>query len=369
MKKLNFFILPFLVLLTACHQNPASSENGLRDTVLVAWDDPHILAMGRINTQGPEDAILYWPGTSLTIRFRGEKAEALLEDERGDNYYDVVIDGGNPRLLRMDSVKRWYLLTDSLPEGEHTLQIFKRSEWTRGHTKFYAFRITGRAKLPDPPATFGKVIEFFGNSITAGYAAHDTVDDHPDSTLTDNYVTYAALTARHYHAGYYCTSRSGIGFMISWFPMIMPEMYDRLDPEDPQSKWDFSGVQPGIVVINLGQNDSWLIEDPEYPEFKHRFGNKKPTPRQIMNAYKDFVRKIRAVYPQAQIICALGSMDAVKEGSPWPGYVRTAVKEMNDPAIHTLIFPYLGKDGHPKVEDHKVMADTLIRYIDRNIKW
>jgi len=88
-----------------------------------------------------------------------------------------------------------------------------------------------------------------------------------------------------------------------------------------------------------------------------------------MNAYKDFVRKIRAVYPQAQIICALGSMDAVKEGSPWPGYVRTAVKEMNDPAIHTLIFPYLGKDGHPKVEDHKVMADTLIRYIDRNIKW
>jgi hypothetical protein len=157
--------------------------------------------------------------------------------------------------------------------------------------------------------------------------------------------------------------------MISWFPMIMPEMYDRLDPEDPQSKWDFSRVQPGIVVINLGQNDSWLIEDPEYPEFKHRFGNKKPTPRQIMNAYKDFVRKIRAVYPQAQIICALGSMDAVKEGSPWPGYVRTAVKEMNDPAIHTLIFPYLGKDGHPKVEDHKVMADTLIRYIDRNIKW
>jgi len=128
-------------------------------------------------------------------------------------------------------------------------------------------------------------------------------------------------------------------------------------------------VQPDLVVINLGQNDSWLIEDPEYPEFKHRFGDTKPSSRQIIDSYKDFVRKIQAVYPQAQIICALGSMDAVKEGSPWPGYMRTAVKEMNDPAIHFLIFPYIGKDGHPKVEDHKVMADTLIRYIDRNIKW
>jgi len=248
MKKVIFPVLFFLALLTACHQNPASSGNDLRDTVRVAWNDPHILAMGRINRQGPDHAVLYWPGTLLKIRFRGEKAEVLLEDERGDNYYDVVVDNGEPRLLRMDTTERWYLLANDLQEGEHTLELFKRTEWTRGNTKFYGFRITGRAQLLEPSATSGKVIEFFGNSITAGYAAHDTVDDHPDSTLTDNYVTYAALTARHYAADYYCTSRSGIGFMISWFPMIMPEMYDRLDPEDPQSKWDFSRVQPGILI-------------------------------------------------------------------------------------------------------------------------
>jgi hypothetical protein len=295
--------------------------------------------------------------------------EALMKDEKGDNYYNVVLDKGEPHMIRTDSFKHWYVLADSLDGEVHTLVLFKRNEWTSGSTRFFGFRITGEALLLDPPEGSGKVIEFYGNSITAGYAAHDTVDDHPDSTLTDNWVTYAALTARHYDADYYCIVRSGIGILISWFPMIMPEMYDRLDPADPESKWDFSKVRPNLVVINLFQNDSWLVKMPDYPEFRHRFGTTPPTERQIIEAYKDFVGKIRKVYPGVPIICSLGSMDATKEGSPWPGYVKKAVEEMNDPALYTLFFPYMQKEGHPKVKDHRVMADTLIHFIDRNIKW
>jgi hypothetical protein len=32
-----------------------------------------------------------------------------------------------------------------------------------------------------------------------------------------------------------------------------------LDPVDSTSKWDFSGYTPDVVVINLFQNDSWLV--------------------------------------------------------------------------------------------------------------
>ena len=84
-------------------------------------------------------------------------------------------------------------------------------------------------------------IEFYGDSITAGYAVEDTTGkDSPDSTYTNNYLSYASITARHFDAEYSFIIKSGIGVTISWFPIIMPEIYDLTDPQDPQSKWDFS---------------------------------------------------------------------------------------------------------------------------------
>ncbi len=367
-KIFSFFFL--LVLAIAGCNGVDRQESSERDTLQVPGADRRLEFQGRVETLSDGTMRLFWPGTSVTLRFRGEEVAVLLDDEEGENDYNVIVDGDEPRLLRMDSVERWYRLAEELPAGEHRITLFKRSEWTRGHTDLLAFRIVGeKPQVLLPPSSSGRKIEFYGNSITAGYAIHDTVGDAPDSTLTDNYPTYAALTARHFDAEYSCIARSGIGFMISWFPMIMPEMYDRLDPSDPSSKWDFSRWQPDVVVINLGQNDSWLVQRPEHPEFRHRFGETPPTEGEIVEAYKNFVKKIRSVYPEAILICALGSMDATREGSPWPGYVREAVREMNDPDILTLFFPYIGKGGHPKVEDHRVMADTLIRFIDEHVKW
>ncbi len=362
------FVFFLLISLFSCSRHEGKTT-GSSDTLVIAWNDAHLHYMGRVDTTGPDHAVLIWPGNAVVLRFRGKKVEVLLKDEWGKNDYDIILDESSPRLLRLDTVRRWYLLADSLDEGEHQLTFFKRTEWTRGRTFLMAFRVTGPACVPEHPEVPGRRIEFYGNSITAGYAVHDTLDDRPDSTLSDNYPTYAAITARHYGADYSCIARSGIGLMVSWFPMIMPEMYDLHDPFDTTRHWDFSRWQADLVVINLGQNDSWLVRDPRYPEFVHRFGQEPPTDRQIIEAYKGFIKMIRNVYPRASIICALGSMDAVREGSPWPDYLKTAVKELNDPAVYTLLFPYLGKGGHPKVNDHQMMADTLIHFVDININW
>ena len=110
----------------------------------------------------------------------------------------------------------------------------------------------------------------------------------------------------------------------------MPEMYDLLDATDPTSKWDFSAYTPEIVVINLFQNDSWLFKIPDHAEFKARFGSRAPGAGEIVAAYRDFVTAVRARYPKAHIICALGNMDATRQGSPWPGYIEQAVAELKD---------------------------------------
>lgn len=332
--------------------------------------DTHIHYMGRINFEDSA-AELSWPGSSATINFTGTGVKAVLKDQYGTNYFKVIVDGKPLPDIQLDSsVKQTYTLVSGLPTGKHQLELFKRTEWTFGKTWLYSFELDSNTTIASAPPVKKRKIEFYGNSITCGYAVLDTAgQDRGSAPFEDNYLSYANITAQHFNAKYSCIARSGIGVLISWFPMIMPEMYDRLDPTDSTSKWDFSKYTPDVVVINLFQNDSWLVVQPQQPEFKHRFDTIPPASNQIIVAYENFVRNIRAKYPQAQIICALGSMDATKQGSPWPGYIQEAVTNLHDNRITTHFFPYKNTPGHPSKTEQQAMADDLISYMEQHIKW
>jgi hypothetical protein len=363
MHRFHLGVLLFLVV--ACSAQTKKTPYTVR-TILP--NDENIRITGRVKNE-KDSVALFWSGTSIMFRFSGEEVSVQLKDERGENYFNVVIDGDSLRYIRPGPIRKFYTLAKGLSSGPHTVELIKRNEWDKGQTWFYGVQVKNAELIPLPLPN-KRVIEFFGNSITAGYAIDDnTGGDSPDSIYTNNYYTYAAITARHFKADYYCTARSGIGIMISWFPLIMPEVYSRLDPADSLSRWDFRQVTPDVVVINLFQNDSWLITMPDHPSFKQRFGSKAPGEQQIVRAYHDFVKTIRSTYPTAHIICALGSMDATRKGSPWQRYVERAVKELNDKKIDTLFFPYIQKPGHPRRDDNARMADTLIAFIEKNIVW
>ena len=253
-------------------------------------------------------------------------------------------------------------------QGKHTLELFKRTEWAMGKTWFYRFELNGKAAVLSPPPAKKRKIEFFGNSISCGYADEDTTgNDRGTSQYENGYLSYASITARHFNAELHNTSKSGIGITVSWFPLLMSEMYDRLDATDPNSKWDFSKYTPDLVVINLFQNDSWIVKLPNNEQFKARFGTTPPTPEFIINAYRQFVANVRGKYPNAKIICILGSMDATKSGSPWPDYIQKAVDGLNDKNIYTHFIPYKGTPGHPSVQEQQDMADDLIHYIEHKV--
>ena len=355
----NYFFIAVLFVIAAC-----SAKNKT-----ISFNDPAISYEGRILYRDSA-AELSWPGTSVTIQFEGTSVAAVLQDLDTANYYNVIVDNKVISKIHTDTLKKSYVLASVLAPGKHQVQLFKRTEWDKGKTLFYGFDLPGNAKLLLPPAPKKRKIEFYGNSITCGYADEDNSGkDRWYGCFENNYLSYAAITARHFDAEYYCISKGGIGILISWFPLIMPEMYDLTDATDSTSKWDFSKYTPDVVVINLFQNDSWLVNKPDHEQFKNRFGSKAPDAATIVKAYKDFVETIRTNYPDASIICALGSMDATREGSVWPGYMQKAVDEMNDQNIYTLFFPYKNTNGHPNVDEQKVMADSLINFIDKNIKW
>jgi hypothetical protein len=335
----------------------------------VPFSSSNLRYEGRVSVQ-KEAAELIWSGTSVYMKFEGESVSAILKDLDTANYYNVIIDKKVAGKIHPDTTKRTYLLASGLKKGVHELQLFKRTEWDKGKTLFFGFEVPQAAKLLAPPAAPKRKIEFYGNSITCGYAIEDfSGKDRGIGYCENNYLTYAALTARHFDAQYYCNSKSGIGILVSWFPLIMSEMYDRLDPTDSTSKWDFKKYTPDIVVINLFQNDSWIVKMPKNEQFKHRFGTKEPEESTIILAYKNFVSSIRNKYPKATIICALGNMDATREGSLWPNYVKEAVSQLKDAKIHTHIFPYKNTPGHPNIAEQETMAKSLIGFIEKNIKW
>jgi hypothetical protein len=324
--------------------------------------DEKIRITGRVVKN--DSITIFWSGTSIKLKFKGNYVKAFLRDEKGKNYFNIVIDEDSVSYIKLDSGKHYYTIASGLGDGEHTVELIKRNEWETGKSWFYGVQVTD-GELLSPSQERAKVIEYYGDSITAGYAIDDnTGGDSPDSIYTNSYYTYGAITGRHFKTDNYYTVKSGIGITISWFPLIMPEMYNRVDPTDSLSRWDFKQVTPDLVIINLFQNDSWLVLQPEHESFKQRFGTTAPDKRQLVNAYKDFVKSIRTEYPNTPIICALGSMDATKAGSPWPGYVTTATKELNDQNIYTLFFPYMNKGGHPRRADNVVMANILIKFIE-----
>jgi hypothetical protein len=337
--------------------------------VIIDSKDAHIHYMGRVDRKDTA-SVISWPGTSLTIRFSGGEVKALLADERGDNYFNIVVDGQVVSKLHPTAGKKEYVLASGLGSGVHTLTLFKRTEWENGKTWFYHFTLPKGARVVQAPAMRRHKLEFFGDSITSGYAVEDSSgQDRGSSPYKDNYVSYAAITARHFDAEYFCTSKSGIGIMVSWFPLVMSEMYDRLDATDPASRWDFSRYTPDIVVVNLFQNDSWLTKMPGNEQFKAKFGTTPPADTQIIAAYARFIGQVRSKYPRAHIVCALGNMDATREGSPWPGYIEKAVASSQDKDIYTCFFPYKNTAGHPNVREQQAMADRLIAFIHDKFGW
>jgi len=337
--------------------------------IVIPASDPHLQYTGRVDVTNKNAPVVSWPNTSLAANFTGSYLAVTFDDQNGKNFFNAFIDGDldHPVILQMEKGEHQYVVADHLKAGKHSVLITKRTEGEEGATIIKGVSLADHARLLSPPARLKRRIEFFGDSITSGMG-DESPDDGVDDQLKDknSFMSYAAITARDLHAEMHMTSQSGIGIMVSWFDFVMPQFYDQLNAVgNNDSQWDFSSWTPDVVVINLFQNDSWLTDR-----------DKKllplPTEEQRIQAYVDFASTIRSKYPKAYIVCTLGSMDATREGSPWPGYISTAVqrlKQHGDNKVDTLFFEFTGYGQHPRVHHHKVNADKLTRFIKTKMNW
>ncbi|GAA5021373.1 SGNH/GDSL hydrolase family protein [Massilia kyonggiensis] len=336
--------------------------------VTVAPSDKHLLYTGRVDFAQPDAPVITWPNTAIAGNFTGTALAVTLDDEKGKNYFNVFIDGdtASPLIIEAAQGSKKYDVIAGLAPGKHSFLITKRTEGEEGATVFRGLELADGGQMLAPPPRPKRRIEFFGDSITSGMGDEAPMNGRDDVGRDKNsYLSYAGITARNLNAELHQTSQSGIGVMISWFPFTMPDFYDQLSAVgNNDTKWDFSRWTPDVVVVNLMQNDRWLIGD------RHQL-QPEPDDAGRIAAYEKFVKRIRQLYPKAYIVCALGSMDATRDPQ-WPGYVKAAVEDMRkggDQRIDTVFFPFTGYGAHPRLKHQRDNAQILTAFIRKKMNW
>jgi lysophospholipase L1-like esterase len=322
--------------------------------------------LGRFDFSDAAAPASSWPGSAIAARFTGTGLDVDLHDD-GNNFFAVSIDGATPTLLVTNSSKDTYPLATGLADGEHDVVLFRRTESFQGVVHFHALNPQGGGKVILSPAPFKRHIEYIGDSITCGYGNEGMGPGCGFTADTENeWLAYGSITARTLQAEPHVIAYSGKGAYRDYGGSTdnqMPVLYERTFAENPGVAWDFSTWKADVVVLNLGTND---------------FAKGDPGQAYI-DAYGGMVKQIRGHYPEAYIVCAVGSMLGGGDLTQDIKYVKGVVAAANSAGDAKVSFVDLGQqdgntnglgcDYHPSLKTHQLMADKLTAAIKSVAGW
>mgnify|MGYP001158821158 CR=1 FL=1 len=320
--------------------------------------EPAIDWIGRWDEPAPGVHRFGWSGAGFVVRFSGTGASVTMDDAAG--FFTVVVDGAVQPNLLTSGGEQTYTLATGLPDGEHTVQMYRRTEGSFGPTTIVSVDLEGELLAPPP---VDRRMEVIGDSITCGYG-NEGVSPCSFSADTENhYLTYGAIAARTVGAQLHTVAWSGKGMVYNYGDDMfepMPEIYDRAVATDAGSSWDYAW-QADVVVINLGTNDFSTDNDPPQNVF--------------VPAYVDFLSHLRDVYPNAYLLAISPSLFG-GEVALVDGYLAEAVEQRNaagdaDVGWANINVDWIGSgcDGHPTVATHEGMAANLASELQTRLGW
>jgi len=348
-----------LVLYVFCIVNCYCRAEQKKETVLIPASNNHIQYIGRFDFTSRDTPVFMYSGCTIRARFTGTSLLIHLLDDSLRNWFTVKLDDSLFTLHtnRTDGI---YPIGSRLADKQHSIEISRRTEWHGGNTAFAGFEIDkGKNLLPVPRKK--RTIEFIGNSITCGYGDEGkNHDEHFNYATENNYITYGRIAAEKLDAAYVAVCRSGIGIYQSYDgskTFVQPLLYDEI-AMNSKAKWDYRHNEPDIVVIELGSND--LAKPLDSAAF--------------INAYIQFIKKIRDNYPHSRIVCAAGPNEKGDSSVKFQSYVNTVVQYFasTDKMVYYFNFSPIesnGSDWHPDVKAHETMAAELTAYLKNIMHW
>jgi hypothetical protein len=352
---------------------------------------PAVQFLGRFDTRDPAGPKASWPGVRIVARFHGTTASVKMNEidyawqEGGPSEWDVTIDGNLRPKVVMQAGIHDYALASDLMDGDHTIELFKRSEAQNGITQFLGFDFGGGALLA-PPGRKIRKLELIGDSQFAALGIEGVMGrgndcDGPDwaARWQNFHASVGADLAKELGAELNGTVYSGKGLYKNiWRPDLetMPQLFLRADPLDPKSAWDFSQYAPGAVLIMIGGMD-FAIGQPTDE-------GGPSTLDQFTDTYEAFVKTIREKYMDAHIflIVSPSVSDATPAGrnsrtNEMAG-VHTTVERRHaagDERVYEVIPPVatadelVACDGHGTPAFHQRLADQLAPLVRTATGW
>ncbi len=351
---------------------PGASPSPSEEEVTPAMPTVFTAETGSVKTLGRtyfNDGILWCAlsGTGAEFTVSGANLSVTLA---GDNMHNgenrariaILVDGERVIDDMLDAPEKTYTVFEG--EKEAVVTVIKLSESPHSTIGIKSIEVTGTI-APTPQKE--TLIEFIGDSITCGYGVDDEDRNHHFSTSTEDVTkAYAYIAASTLDADYSMVSFSGYGVISGYTStgslndtQTVPRFYDKLGFSHgdgfpaSDTAWDFSARQPDIIVVNLGTNDDSYC------------GGNKEREAEYTAGFTAFLKQIRALNPDAKIVCGLGIMG----DRLYPAMERAVtyyVAETADANIECLRFDVqkesdgYAADWHPTFATHTKAADKLV---------
>ncbi|MEM6989201.1 MAG: SGNH/GDSL hydrolase family protein [Myxococcota bacterium] len=334
------------------------SSDGVDPTTGEPPAEPAVRWVGRYDRSDPSRTRFSWSGAGFVVRFEGAGVTARMDDPAA-RFFTVVVDGAVQPTLATTPGEQDYVLASGLAAGEHTVELYRRTEGNVGPSEVLSVDIDGELLAPPPVS---RRVEIIGDSITCGYGNEGEAPCSFTLDTENHYLTYGAIAARDVGAELSTVAWSGKGVIYNYGDNVdqpLPDVYDRRIATE-EAPWDY-GWQPDVVVINLGTNDFSTDGD--------------PTQEIFVGAYVDFVTHIRDVNPDAYILLLSPSLFGA-EVAVVDGYLQDVVDvrtNAGDPAIGwaNINVEWIGSgcDGHPSLATHEGMAANLANELEMRLGW
>ena len=350
--------------------------------------DPRVTIHGRTFPQTPLP--LFWAGSG--VEFITDSTQLAFDFETvfetREQWIRIEIDGAT--VLRMPLGKgqnRVFAYRDMASGSPRRVRLYKETQpMPRDPASMLLLHGICCDGAISPIRPRSVRIEFVGDSISSGEGlAGAAATQDGVSMVFSTQCHYAVETARKLDADFRILSQSGWGVAVGWDNdphHTMPPFYEQICGVVPGTAYeslgahrehDFSTWIPDIVVVHLGYNDGFALDNPLWTDSATGVasgltrgpdgGCAPQSGERFTTAAVDFLHTLRRRNPKAHLVWAYGMYGQVMR--PW---IEQAVKrfrdEFEDTRVSFLLLPdtspeQLGANNHPGPAAHLAVANVL----------
>ncbi len=303
--------------------------------------------IGRVK---PTSGGLIFDHSASTLEFQGfmtGEVNLTISSTNGESYYTVYIDGKrSDTRFKVSGANQVITVAKFTGKYFHRISIVKQTEVDWSTSTIHRLQITGY--LEKAPAQKDLYIEFYGDSLTAGYGNIGKPGDSNagSAPYEDATKTYGYLLSQRLDADCSILARSGVGLAPCWSERFY-ERFSKYSYSRGSEQFRFTGARvPDLVVIHLGAND-------------YVYGSSKEN---FIKYGKELVDYIRNGYGKNMPI-----IWAHDPGEGRPEWIKEILNYYGGEAkgFYSVALPWseAGAGGHPSANEHQKHANIIYNLI------